>query len=102
MGREASVSLFTIEADKCPCSVYAGEADTCCGDSHELIKLDNAQKLLTNCPMPVAARFVLHEVYTYLPADESEELRAVQPTDHRLPPPKVPRWKRLCSIVYYG
>lgn len=33
MGREASVSCFTAEAERCPCGLVAGEEDHCCDDN---------------------------------------------------------------------
>ena len=55
MGREASVQFFSSEAKKCPCSLYAKEKSTCCDDQHELLKIEDEQKVISSVstPLPV-------------------------------------------------
>ena len=101
MGREASVSWFTTEAEKCPCSLYGGEKGSCCDDEHELLRIDNEQKIITAFAAPAPEWIALREVT--IEVDASHVIIAGQAAKayNDAPPPKVPRWKRLCTLVFY-
>jgi hypothetical protein len=104
MGREASVAFFSSQAKKCPCSIYASasEKNSCCDDSHELLRLEDEQKVISNFSLAIPRWFVLEKLYTIqLVADvQSEELLKADWTAEHLPP-KVPLWKTNCSLLFY-
>ena len=101
MGREASIALFTTEAEKCACSVYAGEKDTCCDDDHELIRLEGEQKIISTFTLSSPQFFSLDELYTKTCVASGAEPRDwIHPVDDARQP-KVPRWKMHCSLVLY-
>ncbi|HEY0654187.1 MAG TPA: hypothetical protein VGD65_13705 [Chryseosolibacter sp.] len=101
MGREASVQFFTAESKKCPCSLYAKDATSCCDDEHELIKLDDEQKVITSlsAPLPVwkVERIFTERLLTF--AARSTEFKMYEIPDKA--PPKVPIWKATSSYVFY-
>jgi hypothetical protein len=101
MGREASVQFFTSEAKKCPCSLYALEKNSCCDDEHELIKIDDEQKIITSisAPLPVwkVERLLTERLLTFT-------ILSHQYNFHQAPakaPPKIPIWKANSSYVFY-
>lgn len=101
MGREASVTFFSAEAKKCPCSIYAKEQTSCCDDDHELIKLDDEQKVITSvsAPLPVwkVERIFTERLLTFDVCSYSSEYRAPSAKS----PPKVPIWKANSNFVFY-
>jgi hypothetical protein len=102
MGRAASVTFFSTEAKKCPCSIYATEKNSCCDDEHELIKLDNEQKSIAVFSMAVPKWFVLEELYTaQLVAMRFSDVSNSNEEPATETPPKVPLWKTNCSLVLY-
>ena len=100
MGREASVSWFTTEAEKCACSLYASEKESCCDDEHELIRIDNDQKIISGSAAPPPEWISLGEIYTVVNCATAITAGQTAKADDS-PPPKVPRWKKLCSLVFY-
>jgi hypothetical protein len=100
MGREASVAIFSTEAKKCPCSLYAGERGTCCDDNHELIRLDDEQKVIAAFSLAVPVWIELEKLYTkrLVASDIADESFDHLPDDL---PPKVPLFKIHCSFVFY-
>lgn len=100
MGREASVQFFTSEAKKCPCSVYAKEKGSCCDDEHELIRIDDEQKIISNvtAPLPV---WKVERIFTERLLASS--VVSAQQTVEQSPkaPPKIPIWKAISSYVFY-
>lgn len=101
MGREASVTFFSTEAKKCPCSLYAKERDTCCDDDHELIRVDDEQKVIAAFSLAVPVWIELEKLYTkrLVASDIADESRFHLPGDS--PPPKVSLFKIHCSLVFY-
>lgn len=100
MGREASVALFTREAEKCPCNLFAKDSDTCCDDRHELVRIDDDQKVISSFTIAPPHRELL-EVFTF-----DEEVRPIArnsgySADDSPPLPPEPRWKVHCSFVFY-
>jgi hypothetical protein len=102
MGRKASVSYFTSESDKCICSLYAGEKDDCCDDEHEVIRLDDEQKVIQTFS-------ISNPVFIQLEDFTSSQLIAsiipVKPQQIKVTevfsPPPVALFKVHCSFVYY-
>lgn len=100
MGREASVALFTTEAQKCACAVFAGEKDTCCDDVHELIRLDDDQKTISKVNLNEPSYVLLEELE--LPVVKTSfGKRQGRTVDPGPPPLKAPLWKIHCSLVFY-
>ena len=101
MGREASVQFFSSEAKKCPCSLYAKEKSTCCDDQHELLKIEDEQKVISSVstPLPVwkIERIFTERLLTFTVLSHQFDL-------HEMPekvPPKIPIWKANSSYVFY-
>lgn len=101
MGREASVQFFTSETKKCPCSIYAKEKSSCCDDEHELLRIDDEQKTISNlsAPLPVwkierifTERLLAFTIISSTPDEIEVEIN---------PLPKIPIWKANSSYVFY-
>jgi hypothetical protein len=103
MGRVASVALFSAEARKCPCSLFAGEKNSCCDDEHELIRIENEQKTISSFTLAVPQWFVLENLYCeqFITSGDTKPSERFYPPGSSLPP-KIPRWKFHCSLVLYG
>ena len=100
MGREASVSYFTAESKKCPCSLFAKEKDDCCDDQHDLLKLEDTQKNLQAFALSLPSLTLLGTIYDlqFSPGQATVSMSPV-PED-AMPPPKV-LFKIHCSYVFY-
>lgn len=100
MGREASVALFTRESEKCPCSLFAKDSDTCCDDRHELVRIDDDQKVISPFTVAPPHRELL-EVFGF----DEQVLHTAQfsgyAADDSPPLLPEPRWKMYCSFVFY-
>lgn len=76
-------------------------SDDCCDDQLEVVKIDNDQTagLVLHSPTPefnlICELFVEDGNNTVL--NPSFEFTS----DHNLPPPKVPIYKKVCSFVFY-
>jgi hypothetical protein len=100
MGREASVTFFTSESEKCPCSLFATEKDNCCTSTHELLKLESSQKTLSTFHLDIPALIFLGALF-----DADIDDAAVAPSKARVPadaqpPPKI-LYQLHCSLVFY-
>jgi hypothetical protein len=101
MGREASVVFFSSEAKKCPCSLYAGEKGDCCDDEHEVLRIEDEQKVISKLSMPIPA-WKLERIYTKQFVAQIETVtRSIFDTNDSPLPPKIPLWKVNCSLVFY-
>lgn len=100
MGREASVVFFSAEAKKCPCSLYAGEKDGCCDDEHDLLRIEDEQKVISKMSLPQPV-WKLERIFTeQFVALIETETKTVSFEDDPLPP-KIPLWMANCSLVFY-
>jgi hypothetical protein len=101
MGREASVQFFTSEAKKCPCSVYANEKSSCCDDEHELLRIDDEQKTISNltAPLPIwkVERIFTERLLAFTVVSSTDDVVDKHPKS----PPKIPIWKANSSYVFY-
>ncbi len=101
MGREASVALFTTEAEKCACSAYAGEKGPCCDDDTELVRIDDDQKVISSLVFSGPSLFVIEA----LAQDDERTPKASGARGYspeKGPPlPRDPLWKIHCSLVFY-
>src|SRR5688500_10070657 len=101
MGREASVSFFSTEAKKCPCSLFAKEKDDCCDDKHDLLRLDDFQKNLPAFSISLPALTLLGGLYDVLSAIAAENPALLRPSGSNAQrPPKI-LFKIHCSYVFY-
>jgi hypothetical protein len=101
MGREASVSYFTAEAKKCPCTLFAKDESDCCNDEHSLLKLENSQKNLKTFSLSLPSLTLIGELSEF----DSERLHVKLPVftvfrSGLFPPPKI-LFKIYCSYVFY-
>lgn len=101
MGREASVTIFSAEAKKCPCSLIAGEKDGCCDDAHELVRIENEQKVVSVLSLALPVWFELEKLYTarWIAVETSSFESAYTVSDPS--PQGVPLFKIHCSFVFY-
>jgi hypothetical protein len=102
MGREASVTFFSAEAKKCSCSLFAPEKNSCCDDEHELIRLENEQKIMSNISLAVPQWIVLEnlDMIQRIADVQSEALLQGDWIAEHLPP-KIPLWKTNCCLLFY-
>jgi hypothetical protein len=100
MGKKSSVAYFTSESQPCACSLFSAGKDTCCDDEHDLIKLDDSQKVIPALELSPNQWIVLEELFTPTfithPKNSFREL----PKADDLPPP-VPLFKFYCSLRFY-
>jgi hypothetical protein len=102
MGREASVSYFTAESTKCPCSLFAGEKNSCCDDEHDLLRLENEQKTVVAFMLPVPQWMELQDLSLTTSHFNLHVTQFEQPEkSFSLPPPKIPLWKSQRRLVFY-
>jgi hypothetical protein len=102
MGRQASVALFTTQPKECPCSIYAMEKDSCCDDEHDLIRIENEQKVLSPLTLSLPQWIEFRKLYvTRLVALAVKSDLPWHDQPEHSPRPKVPLWKFHCSIVFY-
>jgi hypothetical protein len=102
MGREASVRYFTAESKKCPCSLFAGEKNSCCDDEHNLLRLENEQKTVVAFTLPVPQWMELQDLSLTTSHFNLQVTQPEQPErSFSLPPPKIPLWKSQHRLVFY-
>ncbi len=101
MGREASVKLFSAEAEKCACSLFAGEKDSCCDDERDLVKIENEQKSGSFLSITGPQWIKLEDLYSerYMALDKCLPVQV--PYEADVSPPKIPLFKVHCSLVFY-
>lgn len=100
MGREASVSYFTAEAKKCPCSLFAKEKGDCCDDEHALLKLENSQKNLKTFVLTLPSLWLIGNVFEPSPEVFQNKVPVFKLDPEALPPPKI-LFRLHCSYVFY-
>ena len=97
MGRVKSSALFSFETAKCPCYLFAGENDSCCKDTHEVLKIDDdhaASSVVSIAPIffEIAIQFI----------DTKEYPDPITFYYEESPPPgAVPLFTRHCSLIFY-
>ena len=101
MGREASVSYFTAESDKCACSLFAAEKDRCCDDKQDLVKLEDSQKTLTSFQLSSPALLLLGQLYLALPLSELRHATLFSSYPAEAQPPPKDLFEFYCSFVFY-
>jgi hypothetical protein len=101
MGREASVTFFSSEAKKCPCSLFASEQNNCCDDAHELVKIENEQKIISGLSLALPVWFELEKLYTARLVAGDTSLSGSADFVNDPSPPRVPLFKIHCSFVFY-
>ncbi|MFZ6009099.1 MAG: HYC_CC_PP family protein [Bacteroidota bacterium] len=102
MGRKASVTYFTSESKKCPCSCYRQESASCCDNEHDLIRIKDEQKIIPAFSLNIRELFQLEELYVrqYL-AYLSPEPSVTAVDNQHAAPPGVALFKVHCSFVFY-
>jgi hypothetical protein len=101
MGREKNSSLFSFSTRQCPCSLFAKEQMSCCDDEHEVLKIDDDQSGGYVLVSPIPDFNLIGEIFSQNQKDTGiiESFHFQGPAD--IPPPKVPRYQSLCSLVFY-
>jgi hypothetical protein len=101
MGREQGSALFTFESKKCPCFRLMEETKSCCGDEHELVKIENDQSAGQVLASPIPNFNLIGELFfqDIETISFSDSFEFVEPRN--LPPPKVPIYQSICSLVFY-
>lgn len=98
MGREASVRFFTGEPSRCACSSFTSE-DGCCDDEHDLLKVEDSQKHISQFQLNLPVLSLLGEVHSLMASDSNHADRVVEfRHEPRLP---VPLYQVYCTYVLY-
>jgi len=101
MGREKHSSLFSFTTKQCPCALYAKEKMSCCGDEHEVLKIDDDQSGGQVLHSPVPEFNLIGELFSLNLRTVVLEESCYAVAEINIPPPKVPRYQSLCSLVFY-
>lgn len=102
MGRKASVTFFTVESQKCACSLFAGEKDSCCDDEHDLIRLENEQKTVASISLDLPQMVQLGDISaSWLLQTTLAEITNPVVEQYLSPPPKVPLYKSQHRLIFY-
>jgi hypothetical protein len=102
MGREASVTFFSADSKKCPCSLFSTEKNSCCDDEHDVLRLKDDQKVFTSYTIRVPQLYILEDLYTeQFIASLVTGTDIVDNSESDSSPPKVPIFKSNCSFVFY-
>jgi hypothetical protein len=100
MGREHHSSVFSFESKKCACSVYAS-AKSCCKDEREIVKIDSDQSA-SQIVHPDVPQFVfIADVFSFTVSSDQIEMKELLAEERQQPPPKVPIYQSVCSLVFY-
>lgn len=100
MGKEASVSFFSTDTEKCACSLSGLEKTACCDDEHALLKLQDSQKNFSFFHMGLPVLTFLGEIYSsrFDPGTEVTQY-GVNASDP--PPIEITLYKLYCKYVFY-
>jgi hypothetical protein len=101
MGREASVAYFTSEVKKCACSGSIEEAEGCCNDEHDLLKLEDSQKTFSSFVLPLPDLTPLGDIYTPYVTSKIDPAGAFAAFSAESPPLRKVLYKIHCSFVFY-
>lgn len=101
MGREKSTELFSFEAKKCPCSLFLPENNSCCNDKHEVLLIDDSQKIAPSITPISPDFFLIGTVFNQVALQVIEQpiIQYINPDFS--PPPKEPLYQINCSLVFY-
>ena len=99
MGREASVSFFTTEAEACACG-SAESGMSCCSDEHGLLKLEDSQKHISFLQAGIPVLGLLGEIYARNVDAGINAVRAGKDTSDP-PPLQTTLYKLYCKFVFY-
>jgi hypothetical protein len=102
MGRVKSSVLFSFESVKCPCYLFAKDANkrTCCNDEHEVIKIEDdhaASHIVALWP----DYFVVGEVFSQVFSAEPRQEFLTSFDENPPPPNPIPLFTKYCSLVFY-
>jgi hypothetical protein len=101
MGREKSTELFSFESKKCPCSLFLQENNDCCNDEHEVLLIDDSQKVAHSIAPISPDFFLIGTIFNQADTQVIEQpIRQYISTDFS-PPPKEPLYQINCSLVLY-
>jgi len=102
MGREKNSSVFSFTTEKCFSSPMMTEPMSCCKDKHEIVQIedDHSGNQVLNSPDPqfnlIAELYTLQEELI-----TSHTIASYVSEENDLPPPKVPIYQSICSLVFY-
>lgn len=101
MGREKSTELFSFEAKKCPCSLFLPENNGCCNDEHEVLSIEDSQKITPSIASNSPDFFLIGSVFNQVDIQIIEQPIIQYVSADFSPPPKEPLYKINCSLVFY-
>ena len=100
MGRPVSVSFFSAEAKKCPCSLFAHDDVDHCDETHELVKLqDDHQKGEVEFTWHALHTVVIGFTYPVLLQARAGDVQQNDTVSDHIPP--LPLYKQHCSFIFY-
>jgi hypothetical protein len=101
MGREQNSSLFSFESKKCPCFRLADQTRSCCADEHELVKLENDQSASQVIHSPTPEFNLIGKLFSDNQEIRLSESAPLAVAEVNPPPPKIPIYQAVCSLVFY-
>jgi hypothetical protein len=101
MGREKSTELFSFEAKKCPCSLFIPENSGCCNDEHEVLSIDDSQKVTPSIAPISPDFFLIGSIFSKVDKQVIEQPITQYINPDFSPPPKEPLYQINCSLVFY-
>lgn len=100
MGRALPSAVFFFESDKCGCSELS-TPDDCCDDQLEIVKIDDDQSAGSVLHSPAPEFNFIGELFSVSAQNFVRPISVDFVADRNLPPPKVPIYQKVCSLVFY-
>lgn len=101
MGRVNASSLFTFDAPKCSCYLFAVDGKgKCCTEEHEIFKIEDDQAASQPVVM-VAAFFVIGDIFQPEAKENPDSTHLSFLEEGSPPSDPVPLFTKHCSLVFY-
>lgn len=98
MGREASVAFFTNQPANCDCP-RASENDSCCDDKHELLKVDDSRKIISQFQLASPVLSIVRDMQPLSALIQSTHGFSSEISE--MPNSPVALYKVYCTYVFY-
>ena len=99
MGTEASVTFFSGDASECGCKLVASEKDGCCEDEHELLRIDDSQKNMSQFQLSLPVLSVLAVIHPLTGVPAHGYVASID--EWQAPRPPLALYKVYCTYVFY-
>lgn len=101
MGRPLPVALFSFESNKCACELSGMSSHDCCDDEHELVKIEDDHSFSQAVHTPAPDFNFISELFSEQTEVVTLDSSSESIENHNVPPPKVPIYQSVCSLVFY-